>query len=115
MSGDCLENGPSCVTLTFCERKGAKTGLVIIFSLFLPPQSVSLSAPFFLLLLLLFSLSPLNGCNDLSKKELLLLFNESGPPLLDSPSFLPHSLTPSTRSLSRLSLNSCSLSLVGEI
>ena len=80
--------------LDLCERKGAKTGLVIIFSLSLPPQSVRLRHSSFS-----FSPSPLNGCNDLSKKELLLLlFNGSRPPLLDSPGFLlpsslPHSLT----------------------
>ena len=101
--------------LDLCERKEgrkeAKTGLVIIFSL---PPSPACSSVRLLHSSSSFSPSPLNGCNDLSKKELLLLrlagwlllFNESGPPLLDSPPPFPSSFT---RSLSRLSLKSCSL------
>ena len=103
MSGDCLGNGPSCATLTFV--KGKKEGGKNRFGhhLFSPSpvsssSSVRLPAPFFLLL---FSLSFEWVQRPIKERAAaagrlggwLLLFNESGPPLLDSPPPFPSSFT----------------------
>ena len=111
MSGDCLGNGPSELRdLDLCERKGAKTGLVIIFSLLLSP--VSPSAPFFLLL---FSLSFEWVQRPIKERAAAAAIQWKPSPTFRlswlPPSFLPSSFT---HSLSRLSLKSCSLSLGSE-